>query len=232
MIPEEKIIVAIDTADGTQVTNLFEALKGHKIWIKVGMELYYNFGPDVVRLAKKSGHKVFLDLKLHDIPTTVAQAMKCLCKLPIDMINLHAAGGSEMMIRAAEAVGSSKHQPLLIAVTQLTSTTQYEMNEEQKIPGPLLQSVLNYARLAKDSGCQGIVCSPHEVPEIKKELGTDFLAITPGIRPIGTDIHDQSRVTTPADALRLGADFMVIGRPITQAPNPAAALINIVKSTT
>lgn len=229
MIAAEKIIVALDFSDESKVLNFFDELKGHNVWVKVGMELYYSMGTKVIHEAKERGYKVFLDLKLHDIPNTVGQSIKALTQLPIDMINVHAAGGSEMMKRAAESAKASKYNPLLIAVTQLTSTTSEQMNCEQRIPGDIVESVSHYAKLAKDSGCDGVVSSPHEVQAIKLICGSRFLTVTPGIRPADADVQDQKRVTTPLEALRLGTDYMVIGRPITQASNPRTALESILK---
>lgn len=229
MIPAEKIIVALDTNDSSTLTSLFLSLKGHPVWVKIGMELYYSLGPDVINEAKKHELKVFLDLKLHDIPNTVGKAMAALSKLPIDMINVHAAGGSEMMKRAREAVGTDSNSPLLIAVTQLTSTTQEQMNREQMVAGEIQQSVVHYAHLAQSCGLDGVVSSPLEVRSIKEKCGAGFLTVTPGIRPKGGQLQDQKRVTTPDEALKLGTDFMVIGRPITQAKNPRAALESILR---
>lgn len=227
MINPEQVIVALDSQNEAQVKNLILLLKGTKVWAKVGMELYYALGPKVIEEIKKNELKVFLDLKLHDIPNTVEKSLQALCKHPIDMINVHAAGGGEMLKRAAETVKSSSSSPLLIAVTQLTSTSETQMHEEQNIQGSLTQSVLRYAKLAQSSGCDGVVCSPLEVLAIKKELGTKFKTITPGIRPQGSDQQDQKRITTPSEAIKLGADFMVIGRPITHAANPKATLMSI-----
>ena len=229
MIPEEKIVVAIDSTDAAQVARIFSALKGHNVWIKIGMEAFYSFGAKVILDAKKENFRVFLDLKLHDIPTTVENSLKVLTRLPIDMINIHAAGGSEMMKRAADVVKALPTRPLLIAVTQLTSTTQEQMNKEQRIEGDLLESVSHYASLAKDAGCDGVVCSPFEVQTIKLICGPRFICVTPGIRPLGVATNDQARVMTPMDAFRKGSDLMVIGRPITQAPSPGIALMNITK---
>lgn len=229
MIAAEKIIVALDFSEESKVLNFFDELKGHNVWVKVGMELYYSMGPKIIHEAKERGYKVFLDLKLHDIPNTVGHSIKALTQLPIDMINVHAAGGGEMMKRAAESAKASKFNPLLIAVTQLTSTTAEQMNREQRIPGDIVESVSHYAKLAKDSGCDGVVSSPHEVQAIKLICGSRFLTVTPGIRPADADVQDQKRVTTPLEALRLGTDYMVIGRPITQAPNPRTALESILK---
>lgn len=229
IIPPEKVIVALDTPDAHIANSLLDQLKDHRVWIKIGMELFYGSGPDIVRKAHHDGFKVFLDLKLHDIPNTVGQSLKALSKLPFDMVNVHAAGGSDMMKRASEAMKSSYHPPLLIAVTQLTSTTSEQMNLEQKIPGELTLSVLNYAKLAKGSGCDGVVSSPLEVKLIKSVCGSDFLTVTPGIRPKNAGHQDQKRVTTPIEAFELGTDYMVIGRPITEAKNPKAALQEILR---
>ncbi len=229
MIPAEKIIVALDFSEETKVLSFFDQLKGHNVWVKIGMELYYSMGPKIIHEAKDRGYKVFLDLKLHDIPNTVGQSIKALTTLPVDMINVHAAGGSEMMKRASESAKNSKYNPLLIAVTQLTSTTTEQMNREQRIPGDVVESVSHFAKLAKDSGCDGVVSSPHEVQAIKLICGSRFLTVTPGIRTAEAEAQDQKRITTPIEALRLGTDFMVIGRPITQAPNPRSALESILK---
>lgn len=229
MIPSEKIIVACDFNDEAKAIDLLQALKGHSTWVKVGMELFYSVGPKIIHEAKDQGYKIFLDLKLHDIPNTVEHALKSLIKLPIDMINIHAAGGSEMMKRAADAVKAKGHSPLLIAVTQLTSTSNSQLNIEQGIPGDILESVVNYAKLAKENGCDGVVSSPLEVQAIKLVCGTKFLTITPGIRPSYSKTQDQKRFTTPKEALLLGTDYIVIGRPITEARNPKAALVAIIE---
>ncbi len=230
MIPEEKIAVAIDTTDRDQVTKIFTSLQGHNVWMKIGMEAYYNFGTKIVLEAKNAGFRVFLDLKLHDIPWTVENSLKVLSKLPIDMINVHAAGGSVMMKKAADIIKSKGNsRPILLAVTQLTSLTQEEMNAEQRIPGDIMDSVIHYADLAQKAGIDGVVCSPFEVQQIKSLCGTGFLCVTPGIRPLGIARNDQARAMTPMDALRQGSDLLVIGRPITQEPSPKVALMNITK---
>ncbi|WPU66277.1 orotidine-5'-phosphate decarboxylase [Peredibacter starrii] len=229
MIPANKIIVALDVSDEKKLHDLMDSLKGHEVWTKIGMEVFYALGPKVIHEAKDRGFKVFLDLKLHDIPNTVGKGIASLCKLPIDMVNVHAAGGSEMMKRAAEAVKASGHSPLLIAVTQLTSTTTEQMNREQKIMGDVKDSVAHFAKLAQDSGCDGVVSSPLEVEAIKAFCGKRFYTVTPGIRPADSAANDQKRITTPMDALRLGTDYMVIGRPITEAANPREALEQILK---
>jgi orotidine-5'-phosphate decarboxylase len=229
MIPAEKVIVALDFSDRKMVTDFYSKISGHKVWVKVGMELFYSFGPEVIHEAKEKGFNVFLDLKLHDIPNTVGQGIKSLCRLPIDMVNVHAAGGSDMMKKAAEAVKGSQNSPLLIAVTQLTSTTTEQINREQRIPGDVVESVSHFAKLAKDSGCDGVVSSPLEVQAIKLICGSRFLTVTPGIRPASADVQDQKRVTTPQEALQMGTDYMVIGRPITGAQDPKKALEEILK---
>lgn len=229
MIPSEKVIVALDSANEDEIKKLLNSLKGSNVWVKIGMELFYALGPKVIFEAKDHGLKIFLDLKLHDIPNTVGQGLKSLMKLPVDMVNVHAAGGSEMMKRASEAVHTKANRPLLIAVTQLTSTSTNQMNLEQRIPGDILESVSHFAKLAQESGCDGVVSSPLEVPAIKLICGSHFLTVTPGIRPADSDVQDQKRITTPIEALRLGTDFMVIGRPITQALDPEIALKNILK---
>lgn len=229
MIPEEKIVVAIDTTDKDQVAKIFSALKGHNVWMKIGMEAFYGFGSKIILDAKKEGFRVFLDLKLHDIPTTVENSLKVLTKLPIDMINVHASGGLEMMKKASAVVKSMENRPLLIGVTQLTSTSQEQMNSEQRIEGELLDSVVHYASLARDAGLDGVVCSPFEVKTIKLICGSRFLCVTPGIRPLGVSQNDQARTMTPMDAFRQGSDLMVIGRPITQATSPVLALMNMLK---
>lgn len=224
MISPERIIVALDKSDPQEVTTLLHSLMGEKVWIKIGMELYYSLGPNVVHQAKDLGFKVFLDLKLHDIPNTVEKSMRALSKLPIDMINVHAAGGSEMMKRAAGTLKDLDPRPKLIAVTQLTSTTEAQMRAEQKINSDLLESVTHYAKLAQESGCDGVVSSAQEATAIKLICGSKFLTVTPGIRPAGSASNDQQRITTPMEALKMGVDLMVIGRPITQAQDPKAAL--------
>lgn len=227
MIQEEKIIVAIDSQDEARVSALLTSLQGRKVWIKVGMELFYSFGPKIVHTAKDKGFNVFLDLKLHDIPNTVASSLKALNKLPYDMINVHAAGGSEMMKRASEVVKTANKK--LIAVTQLTSTSREMMNREQRIEGDIVESVSHFAKLAKECGLDGVVSSPLEVQAIKLICGSRFLTVTPGIRPKDASLNDQVRITTPQDAIHLGVDLMVIGRPITEAQNPIEALDKILK---
>lgn len=212
----EKIIVALDVASQEEVLSILDGLPDVK-FVKVGMELFYSTGPDLIRLIKDRGLKVFLDLKVHDIPNTAAGAMRSLSKLGCDLLNLHCAGGLEMMKRAQDTlVGETK----LIGVTQLTSTNQQTLNEELGIPGSVESSVLNYAKLAKQAGLAGVVCSPLEVKTIKSNLGIDFLAVTPGVRPQGDAEQDQKRITTPREAIQAGSDYLVIGRPIVAAQDP------------
>ena len=229
MIPANKIIVALDVDDRTKLTMLLKHLEGQGVWVKIGMEIFYSLGADVLTEARDRGLKVFLDLKLHDIPNTVEHALRALVKLPVDMLNVHAAGGSEMLKRSADVLKSKAQPPLLIAVTQLTSTSQEQMNLEQGIQGEVVDSVLRYAKLSRDCGLDGVVCSPLEISRVKEVCGKNFLTITPGIRPAGALKDDQKRVTTPKEALDLGTDYMVIGRPITQAFNPREALKAILK---
>jgi orotidine-5'-phosphate decarboxylase len=229
MIPAEKIIVALDTQDPVKCTELLHSLSSTKVWVKIGMELFYAEGPRVIHEAKALGLNVFLDLKLHDIPQTVASALKALSRLPIDMINVHAAGGLEMMQRSYEVFAGMNKRPLLIAVTQLTSTSEEQMQREQRISGSIQDSVLHYAHLSHQSHFDGVVCSPHEIKLIKENIGSKFLTVTPGIRPPGVESHDQKRITTPREALALGTDFMVMGRPITGAVNPREALETILQ---
>jgi orotidine-5'-phosphate decarboxylase len=227
MIPEEKVIVALDSQDEAKVSSLMTSLQGRRVWVKIGLELYYALGPKIVHSAKDKGFHVFLDLKLHDIPNTVASAMKSLSKVPYDMINVHATGGSEMMKRAAEVVKSTDRK--IIAVTQLTSTSREMMNKEQRIEGDIVESVSHFARLSKECGLDGVVSSPLEVQAIKLICGARFLTVTPGIRPKDSAVNDQVRITTPMDAINLGVDLMVIGRPITAASDPLEALNKIIK---
>lgn len=230
MIDPKKIIIALDNLNHNEVDSLLKSLEGHAIWVKIGIELFYNEGKDIIYKANDLGFKIFLDLKMHDIPHTVTSAMKIITQYPIHMTNVHAAGGLVMMTEAMKVVLDSKTKPLLIAVTQLTSTTESMMQNEQKIPLTINESVLNYAKLSKESGLDGIVCSAHEVKIIKENLGPKFLAITPGIRPVGSSKNDQARVTTPLEAMNLGVDYIVIGRPITKHPNPKLALEKIIRN--
>ena len=195
-----------------------------KPFLKVGMELYYAEGPEIVKEIKKRGHRIFLDLKLHDIPTTVKKSMNVLSRLDVDMCNLHAAGTSEMMKAALEGLTRPDGtRPLLIAVTQLTSTNQERMESDLLIKEPIDKVVMHYALCAKNSGLDGVVCSPLEAGKFKEICGKDFLTVTPGVRFADGDVGDQARVTTPEKAKQLGSDYIVVGRPITKAEDPVAA---------
>ncbi|WP_155590166.1 orotidine-5'-phosphate decarboxylase [Lysinibacillus cavernae] len=221
-----KPILALDFPGEKEV---FDFLKqfNEPLFVKIGMELYMQEGPDIVRKVKDLGHDIFLDLKLHDIPNTVGSAMKGLAKLGVDLVNVHAAGGRPMMEAALGGLEAGtpagKATPALIAVTQLTSTTEEQMQAEQKIALSLQESVLHYASLTKQAGLQGVVCSVHEAKAIAEVCGEDFLRVTPGIRLAGGDAHDQKRIATPDGAKRDGSSLIVIGRAVTGAQDPVAA---------
>ena len=218
---ESRPVIALDFPS-FQATKEFLAIfpAEEKLYVKVGMEIYYAVGPEIVRYLKSLGHSVFLDLKLHDIPNTVKSAMKVLSELGVDMTNVHAAGGVEMMKSAREGLGN---QAKLIAVTQLTSTSEEQMRDFQNIQTSLQESVIHYAKKTAEAGLDGVVCSAQEVKLIKEATSQDFICLTPGIRPSGAALGDQKRVMTPADAYQIGSDFIVVGRPITQAPDPVVA---------
>lgn len=224
------VIIALDFKDMETSLNFLDKFN-ESLYVKVGMELFYGSGLEIVKEIKKRGHKIFLDLKLHDIPNTVKKAMTNLAKLGVDIINLHAAGGSKMMAAALEGLteGSNGKRPLLIAVTQLTSTSKEMMNTEQLIPGEVIDSVVNYAKVAKASGLDGIVCSPLEVKLVKEACGKEFVTVTPGIRLASNNADDQVRITTPAMAREIGSDYIVVGRPITQTADPVEAYHQISK---
>ncbi|WP_400163251.1 orotidine-5'-phosphate decarboxylase [Brevibacillus sp. TJ4] len=230
----ERMIVALDFATMEEVKQCLSVLHGRIRYVKVGMELSYAQGPSIVNYLKDQGLKVFLDLKIHDIPNTAKGAMRSLAKLGMDMVNVHAAGGLAMMEAAREGLEqgtvAGAPRPLLIGVTMLTSTSKRTMNEELLISGEVEDTVLHYAKLTKQAGLDGIVASPLEVPFIKKELGDSFITVTPGIRPLGADQGDQTRITTPEQAFRLGSDYLVIGRAITAANDPVAAWERIVEA--
>lgn len=232
---KSKAIIALDFASLSEARNFLALFKHEDLNLKVGMEMYYAHGQAFVSELIEAGHHVFLDLKLHDIPNTVERAMKQLAKLGVSMVNVHAAGGSDMM-KAAKAgllAGTSQTNtsPLLIAVTQLTSTTERAVKEEQRLAISLEESVITYASLAQSSGLDGVVCSPHEVRSIKNKTGSDFLTVTPGIRLLDSNIQgdDQHRFTSPKQAQELGTDYIVVGRPITQALDPVAAYERVQK---
>jgi len=215
------VIVACDFAGKEQTLNFLDRFpEGEKPFVKVGMELFYAEGPAMVREIKARGHRVFLDLKLHDIPNTVRKAMAVLSRLGADICNVHAAGTVEMMRAAREGLGPDA---LLIAVTQLTSTSEERMQRELLIDADMPTTIAHYARNAKEAGLNGVVCSPLEAGLVKDACGKDFLTVTPGIRFADSAADDQVRITTPARARELGSDFIVVGRPITAAPDPVAA---------
>lgn len=218
---EHRPVIALDFPSFEAVKEFLALFPAEEsLYLKVGMELYYAAGPEIVSYLKGLGHSVFLDLKLHDIPNTVKSAMKILSQLGVDMTNVHAAGGVEMMKAAREGLGS---QAKLIAVTQLTSTSEAQMQEFQNIQTSLQESVIHYAKKTAEAGLDGVVCSAQEVELIKQATNPDFICLTPGIRPAGAAVGDQKRVMTPAEAYQIGSDYIVVGRPITQAENPVAA---------
>ena len=218
------VIVACDFQSKKATLGFLELFTNRKPFVKIGMELYYAEGPDIVRELKARGHKIFLDLKLHDIPNTVKKAMAVLSKLDVDITNLHAAGTSAMMKAAIEGLTREDGtRPLLIAVTQLTSTDQEAMERDLLIKEPIGEVVLHYAKTAKNAGLDGVVCSPLEAGIVKDACGKGFLTVTPGVRFADGDTGDQKRVMTPAEAKRIGSDYIVVGRPITAASDPVAA---------
>lgn len=218
------VIIACDFSSAEETLAFLDQFKGRKPFVKIGMELYYAAGPDIVREIKKRGHKIFLDLKLHDIPNTVKKAMSVLSKLDVDMTNVHAAGTIEMMKAALEGLTRPDGtRPLLIAVTQLTSTSEERMQNELLINAGIKDTIIKYAQNSKEAGLDGVVCSPLEAADVKAACGEGFAAITPGIRFADAAKDDQVRIATPANAQSLGSDFIVVGRPITQAADPVAA---------
>ena len=218
------VIVACDFASARETFAFLDRFTEEKPFVKIGMELYYAEGPEIVRQLKARGHKIFLDLKLHDIPNTVKKAMAVLSGLDVDICNLHAAGTRPMMEAALEGLRRPDGtRPLLIAVTQLTSTDEETMRRDLLIDRPLDQVVMHYARTAAQAGLDGVVCSPLEAGKVHEACGRQFLTVTPGVRFAGGDTGDQKRVTTPARAKELGSDYIVVGRPITAAEDPVAA---------
>ena len=223
------VIIACDFASKEEVLSFLDKFQGKKPYVKIGMELFYAAGPEIVREIKARGHKIFLDLKLHDIPNTVKKAMHVLSSLDVDMCNLHASGTVAMMEAALEGlVRPDGTRPLLIAVTQLTSTSQERMESDLLIEKPLDQVVLHYASCAKKAGLDGVVCSPLEAGTVHENCGKEFLTVTPGVRFADGDVGDQVRVTTPAKAKEIGSDYIVVGRPITAAADPVAAYMRCV----
>ena len=218
------VIIACDFSTKKAVMDFLDKFKEEKPFVKIGMELYYAEGPEIVKEIKARGHKIFLDLKLHDIPNTVKKAMAVLSRLDVDMTNLHAAGTIAMMEEAI--VGLTREdgtRPMLIAVTQLTSTSEERMKNELLINAPIDQTVMHYASNAKKAGLDGVVCSPLEAGKVHDTCGKDFVTVTPGVRFADGDVGDQVRVMTPEQAKKIGSDYIVVGRPITAAEDPVAA---------
>lgn len=223
------VIIALDFPSRQKTLEFLDKMGDAKPFVKIGMELFYAEGHSLLREIKERGYKIFLDLKLHDIPNTVRSAMKALKGLDVDMVNVHAAGGSAMMQAALEGLSGGKKTPILIAVTQLTSTSQQMLESELLIKEPINDVIMSYARNAKASGLHGVVCSPLEAKIVKEVCGNDFLTITPGIRFATDSVDDQVRITTPKQARENGSDFIVVGRPITQAADPLKVYQECVK---
>ncbi|MEG1048959.1 MAG: orotidine-5'-phosphate decarboxylase [Oscillospiraceae bacterium] len=218
------VIIALDFKDGETALEFLSKFKEEKPYVKIGMELFYSEGPSIVRAIKARGHKIFLDLKLHDIPNTVKGGMRSLSALDVDMVNVHAAGTIDMMKAALEGVvRPDGTRPLVIAVTQLTSTSEERMQKELLIGNSINETIVQYAKNAKEAGLDGVVCSPLEAGMVKDAVGKDFLTVTPGIRFADGEVGDQVRVTTPEKAKEIGTDYIVVGRPITKADNPVDA---------
>jgi orotidine-5'-phosphate decarboxylase len=221
---ERSLIIALDFANKNEINKFLQPFGDRRLFLKVGMELFYHEGPAIIQMLKESGHQLFLDLKLHDIPNTVKSAMKGLARLECDLVNVHASGGKEMMEAALEGLeagtGVGRKRPDCIAVTQLTSTSEEQMNQEQRIPGTIAESVHHYALLAKEAGLEGVVCSAWEAASIQSKLGTDFYTVTPGIRLSTDHVQDQKRVATPQFAKESGVTAIVVGRSITRSTDP------------
>ncbi len=220
------VIIACDFASAEETYAFLESFEGleRKPFVKIGMELFYAEGPSIVRAIKAKGHPIFLDLKLHDIPNTVKKAMSVLSRLDVDMCNLHAAGTIEMMRAALEGLTRADGtRPLLLAVTQLTSTSEERMQRDLLIDATISDTIVHYARNAKEAGLDGVVCSPLESQMVHEACGAEFLTVTPGVRFADGEVADQVRVTTPARAREIGSDYIVVGRPITAAADPVAA---------
>ena len=218
------VIIACDFSSKEQTLSFLDKFTGRKPFVKIGMELFYAEGPEIVRTIKERGHRIFLDLKLHDIPNTVKKAMSVLRNLDVDMTNVHAAGTVDMMKAAIEGLTREDGtRPLLIAVTQLTSTSEERMQRELLIGASINDTIVKYAENAKEAGLDGVVCSPLEAAMVKEACGKEFMTVTPGVRFADGDVGDQVRVTTPERAREIGSDFIVVGRPITAADDPVAA---------
>lgn len=218
------VIIACDFASAEDTFKFLDKFTEEKPFVKIGMELFYAEGPSIVREIKRRGHKIFLDLKLHDIPNTVKKSMTVLSKLDVDMTNLHAAGTIDMMKAALEGLTREDGtRPILIAVTQLTSTSEDRMNKELLISASINDTIVKYAQNAKEAGLDGVVCSPLEAGMVKEACSKEFITVTPGVRFADGEVGDQVRVTTPAKAKEIGSDYIVVGRPITQADDPVSA---------
>ena len=218
------VIIACDFDSAEKTFAFLDKFTGRKPFVKIGMELYYAEGPSIVREIKKRGHKIFLDLKLHDIPNTVKKSMAVLSRLDVDMTNLHAAGTKRMMEAAIEGLTRPDgSRPMLIAVTQLTSTDQESMENDLLIHEPIDKVVMHYAHNAMEAGLDGVVCSPLEAGKVHERCGEKFITVTPGVRFADGDVGDQKRVMTPAEAKKIGSDYIVVGRPITAAADPVVA---------
>ena len=221
---DRDVIVALDFSNKKEVLDFLDQFGDKKPFVKIGMEAFYGSGPEIVRQVKSRGHRIFLDLKLHDIPNTVEKAMRVLSRMNVDMVNLHAAGTTAMMEAALRGLTREDGtRPLLIAVTQLTSTDQESMERDLLIKEPIDQVVMHYAVTAKNAGLDGVVCSPLEAGKVHEACGKEFLTVTPGVRFADNDKGDQKRVMTPEQAKKIGSDFIVVGRPITKAADPKAA---------
>ncbi|MFD5021115.1 orotidine-5'-phosphate decarboxylase [Paenibacillus sp. NPDC058367] len=233
-----RLMIALDYPDVTGARALIDKLAGIPCYMKVGMQLFYAAGPEFIQELKSRGYSVFVDVKMHDIPNTVKGGAQSLTNLGADMFNVHAAGGSAMMAAAREGAASAVSanaalkMPLIIAVTQLTSTSQEVMNNEIGIAGEVADTVVRYAKLAADAGLGGVVASPQESAAIAEACGPAFCTVTPGIRPAGASLDDQSRVMTPGKAIRQGSHYLVVGRPITASPDPRHAALNIIEEMT
>ncbi len=229
------VIIALDFGTPEEALEFLDQFKEEKPFVKIGMELFYAAGPEIVKEIKRRGHKIFLDLKLHDIPNTVKSAMKVLSGLDVDMTNIHAAGTVEMMKAAVEGLTRPDGtRPLLLAVTQLTSTSEERMRKDLLIPNTIEETIVHYAKNAREAGLDGVVCSPKEAGMVKDACGKEFLTVTPGIRFASagegfSNIGDQVRVTTPEKAREIGSDYIVVGRPITRAEDPVSAYRRCVK---
>ncbi len=220
---QREVIIACDFPNEEAMYDFLKLMPRQQLFLKVGMELFYGAGPDVVRKLKADGHKVFLDLKLHDIPNTVKSAMKVVADLGADIVNVHAGGTIEMMIAAMEGAKGAANPPKVIAVTQLTSTSEQRMNDDLLIEKPMIEVVSHYALNAKKAGLDGVVCSPLEAATVKSVCGSDFITVTPGIRFADGEVGDQVRIATPDRAANMGCDYIVVGRAVTGAKDPLAA---------